>query len=126
MWRNNRGLGDTREPSCYPHRAGPDPEAERQHSARERIVHAVIGDLGKSHLEQHCGAQFWLKDPCRLRCKIRSGGVAGSMQRDGYAVTGERGDRRCLIANAVEPILRCATDVTVRDMSPKNSIRHQN
>ena len=46
-----------------------------------------------------------------------SGGTAGSMQRDGYAVTGERGDDGCLIANAVEPILRCATDVTVRDMS---------
>ncbi len=39
------------------------------------------------------------------------------MQRDGYAVTGERRDDGCLIANAVEPILRCATDVTVRDMS---------
>ena len=39
------------------------------------------------------------------------------MQRDGYAVTGERGDDGCLITNAVEPILRCATDVTVRDMS---------
>src|ERR1700684_1394955 len=39
------------------------------------------------------------------------------MQRDGYAVTGDRRDDGCLIANAVEPILRCATDVTVRDMS---------
>src|SRR5277367_3849314 len=38
------------------------------------------------------------------------------MQRDGYAVTGERGDDGCLVANAVEPILGCAADVAVRDM----------
>ena len=67
--------GATAEPSRYAHRAGPDPEAERQHSARECVVQAVVGDLGKTHLGQHCGAQFWLKDLRRLRCKIRSGGT---------------------------------------------------
>src|SRR5271154_7201835 len=38
------------------------------------------------------------------------------MQSDGYAIAGKRGDYGCLIADAVEPILGCAADVTVRDM----------
>src|SRR5271170_7553441 len=117
MWSNSGGLGDTREPGRYAHRAGPDPEAERQHSARECVVQAVGGDLGKTHLGQHCGAQFWLKDRRRLRGKIGSGGTAGSMQGDGYAIACERGDDGCLIPDTVEPILGCAADVTVRDMS---------
>src|SRR6202035_3843493 len=74
-------------------------------------------DLGKTHLGQQCGAQFWLKDRRRLRGKIGSGGTAGSMQGDGYAIAGKRGDYGCLIADTVEPILGCAANVTVRDMS---------
>src|SRR5665213_44743 len=38
------------------------------------------------------------------------------MQRDGYAIAGERGYDGCLIADAIEPILRCAADVAIRDM----------
>jgi len=38
LWSNSGGLGDTRESSRYAHRAGPDPEAERQYSARECVV----------------------------------------------------------------------------------------
>src|ERR1700728_868162 len=83
LWSNSGGLGDTREPSRYAHRAGPDPEAERQYSPRECVVQAGGGDLGKTHLQQHGGAQFGLKDLRRLRCKIRSRGTAASMQRDG-------------------------------------------
>jgi hypothetical protein len=110
-------LGDACQPSRYAHRAGPDPEAERQYSARECVVQAIGGELGKTHLGQHCGAQFWLKDRRRLRGKICSGGAAGSMQGDGYPIAGERGDYCCLIADAVEPIFGCAAEVTVRDMS---------
>ena len=119
LWSNSGGLGDACQPSRHAHRAGPDPEAERQYSARECVVQAVGGELGKTHLGQHCGAQFWLKDRRRLRGKIGSGGTAGSMQGDGYAIAGERGDYGCLIADAVEPILGCAADVTVRDMSDR-------
>ena len=38
LWSDSGGLGDTRESSRYAHRAGPDPEAERQYSARECVV----------------------------------------------------------------------------------------
>src|SRR5580704_7828122 len=84
LWSNSGGLSDTRESSRYAHRAGPDPEAERQYSARECVVQTVGGDLGKTHLGQQCGAQFWLKDWRRFRGKIGSGGTAGGMQGDGY------------------------------------------
>src|ERR1700678_3706199 len=92
LWSNSGGLRDTREPSRHAPRAGPDPEAERQYSARECVVQAVCGELGKPHLRQHCRAQFWLKDRRRLRGKICGGGAAGSMQGDGYPIAGERGD----------------------------------
>jgi hypothetical protein len=105
LWNNNWGLGDSRESSRYAHCAGPDPEAERQYSTRESVVQAVGGNLGKTHLGQHCRAQFWLKDRRRLPGKISSGGTAGSMQGDGYSIAGERGDYDCLIADAVEPVL---------------------
>src|SRR5665213_1292107 len=39
------------------------------------------------------------------------------MQGDGYAIAGKRGDYGCLIADAIEPILGRAAEVTVRDMS---------
>src|SRR4029077_14190302 len=39
-----------------------------------------------------------------------------SMQSDGYAIAGERGDDGCLIADAVEPTLSCAADITIRNM----------
>jgi hypothetical protein len=38
LWSNSGGLSDTRESSRYAHRAGPDPQAERQYSARECVV----------------------------------------------------------------------------------------
>src|SRR6185437_4368922 len=38
LWSNSGWLGDTRKSSRYAHRAGPDPEAERQDSTRECIV----------------------------------------------------------------------------------------
>ena len=47
------------------------------------------------------------------------------MQRDGYAIAGERGDDGCLIADAVEPILRCAADVTIRDMGDGDRLGEQ-
>ncbi len=109
-------LGDACEPSRSAHHAGPDPEAKRQYSTRERVVQAIGGELGKAHLGQHCGTQFSLEERRRFCCKIGSGGTAGSMQGDGYAVTGERGDDGCLIADAVEPIPGCVADVTVWDM----------
>src|ERR1700721_2786790 len=58
-----------------------------------------------------------MKDRRRLCDKISSGGTAGSMQGDGYAIAGERGDYSCLIADTVKPVLGCAAEVTVRDMS---------
>src|SRR5665213_2126303 len=39
------------------------------------------------------------------------------MQRNGNAIAGKRGDYSCLIADTVEPILGCAAEVAVRDMS---------
>ena len=47
------------------------------------------------------------------------------MQRDGYAIAGERGDNGCLIADAVEPILRCAADVSIRDMGDGDRLGEQ-
>src|ERR1700691_4569845 len=114
---SNRGvLGNACQPCRNAHHPGPDPEAKRQYSARERVVQAIGGEFGKAHLGPQCGAQFSLKERCRLFCKIRCDGTTCRMQRDGYAVTGERGDDGCLITDAVEPILRCAADVTVGNM----------
>ena len=59
------------------------------------------------------------------RRKIGSDGTTRSMQGDGYAIAGERGDDGCLIADAVEPILRCAADVTIRDMSDGDRLGEQ-
>src|SRR5580658_8771198 len=47
------------------------------------------------------------------------------MQGDGYAIAGERGDYGCLIADAIEPILGCAAEVTVRDMSDRDRFVEQ-
>ena len=47
------------------------------------------------------------------------------MQRDGYTIAGERGDDGCLIADAVEPVLGCAANVTVRDMGDGDRLVEQ-
>ena len=47
------------------------------------------------------------------------------MECDGYAIAGERGDHGCLIADAKEPILRCAADVTIRDMGDGDRLGEQ-
>src|SRR5580698_6420898 len=47
------------------------------------------------------------------------------MQGDRNAVTGERGDDGCLIADAVKTILSCAADVTVRNMRDRDRLRKQ-
>src|ERR1700735_408671 len=68
------------------------------------------------HLGEQCGPQFSLEERCRLRCKTGSDRTTCRMQCDRYAIAGEGGDDGCLIADAVEPILRCAADITIRNM----------
>ena len=82
-------MGDTCELCRHAHHAGPDPEAKRQYGARECVVQAIGGELGKAHLKQQCGPQFSLEERCRLCCKIGSDGTTRSVQRDGYAIAGK-------------------------------------
>ncbi len=74
---------------------------------------------------QQCGPQLRLEERRRLRRNIGSDGTTCSMQRDRYAIAGKRGDDSCLIADAVEPILRCAADVTIRDMGDGDRLGEQ-
>ena len=52
----------------------------------------------------------------RLGCKAGSDGTTCGMQRNRYAVAGERGYNGGLIADTVESILGCAADISIRDM----------
>ena len=136
MWRGSISAGDCRgsnsgmlgnacQPCRHAHHPGPDLEAKRQYSAREWVVQAIGGELGEAHLVQQGRAQFSLKERCRFFCKICSDGTTCRMQRDGYTIAGERGDDGCLIADAVEPVLGCAADVSIRDMGDGDRLGQQ-
>jgi hypothetical protein len=47
------------------------------------------------------------------------------VQGDGYAITGERRDHGCLIADAVKTILSSAAKITVRNMSDSDRFVEQ-
>ena len=109
-------LGNAREPRRYSHDAGPDLEAERQHCTREGVVQAIGGELSQAHLGAQRRPQPGLKER-RWLCREKGcDGTAGRVQRDGYTIAGEGGDDRGLIANAVEPIFRCGSDESVRNV----------
>jgi hypothetical protein len=85
--------------------------------------------LAANSARRICGSiaerSFAPKDRRRFRSKIGTDRTAGSIQRDRNAVTGERGDDSCLIANAVEFILSRAADVTIRIMSDGDRLVEQ-
>ena len=111
--RGNCSLpGDACKLCRYAHHTGPDSEAKRQYRARECIVQAICGALGKTHLAQQRGPESSLEQRRRLGCKIGRSGTTCSMQRDGYTIARERRNNGCLVANAVEPVLRCAAEIT--------------
>jgi len=91
-------------------------------STCEGVVQAHRRRTRKAHLRQQSGPQFRLEERRRLSRKISSRGTSCRMQRDRYAIAGERWNDRCLIANAVEPILRRRADISIRNMGDRDRL----